>query len=116
MATSTIQTDENNDLFLPDGKNLNILTGEKALSQSLRHAGLMRTTEDIYDVANGVDYFGTIFTPVVDYDAARQSIAAAILKKPDVISIEDLDITISGDEFQYQAQVLTTYGVVKVSN
>lgn len=116
MATITIQTDENNDLFLPDGKNLNILSGETALAQNIRHAGLMRKGEDIYDIDNGVDYFGAIFTPVVDYDAARQSIAAAILKKPDVINIDSLDITIVDDEFQYQAVVLTDYGIVKVSS
>ena len=116
MSTSTIQTNELNDIFLPDGKNISILRNDKALTQTIRHAGLMRKGEDIFDVDNGVDYFGTIFTPVVDYDAARQSIAAAILKKPDVINIESLDVTIDGDEFQYEAKVLTTYGVVKVSS
>lgn len=114
MSTMTIQVNENNDLYLPDGRNLGILYDAPACAQSLRQAGLMRTGEDIFDINNGVDYFGTIFTPTPDYDAARQSIANAILKSPDVISIESLTIQVTGNEFDYEAQVLTNYGRLTV--
>lgn len=114
MSTATIQVNDSNDIFLPDGRNLSILSGAAACAQNLRQAGLMRTAEDIYDLANGVDYLGTIFTPSPDFDAARQSIGAAILKNPDVISIEKLTIDIQGDIFYYEAQVLTSYGRLTV--
>ncbi|WLW40835.1 hypothetical protein GNAINCEL_00053 [Serratia phage KKP 3709] len=34
MSTSTIQTNELNDIFLPDGKNISILKNDKALTQT----------------------------------------------------------------------------------
>lgn len=116
MATSTIQANELNDLFLPDGRNLVLISGETACVQNIQQAVLMRKTEDIYDQNNGVDYLGAIFSPQVNYDAARASISAAILGCPDVISIDSLVITISGNDFNYVANVITTYGPLPVSN
>ena len=116
MATSTLQTDENNDLFLPDGRNLIVLSGIPACSQSIGQATKMRLAEDIYNTLSGVDYFGAIFTPQPDYDAARQSIATAILSCPDVISIESLIIEISANSFNYAAQINTIHGPIPVSS
>lgn len=116
MATSTLQTNENNDLFCPDGRNLVLLSGAPACAQDIRHKTLMRTGEDIYDVNNGVDYFGTVFAPQQDYDGARKSLSDAILSSPDTISIEQLDISIDGNTFNYEAQILTIYGPLPVSS
>jgi hypothetical protein len=116
MATTTLQTNELNDLFLPDGRNLVLISGEDACVQNIQQAVLMRLTEDIYDQNKGVDYLGAIFSPQVDYDAARKSISSAILGCPDVISIDSLIITIDGDVFNYVAQIITIYGPLPVSN
>lgn len=116
MATNTIQTDENNDLFLPDGRNLSIITGAAACAQNVLHKTLMRTTEDAYDTLNGVDYFGTIFTAHIDIDAARKSLTNAILSVPDVISVESLTIEVIKDSFKYVAKIMTIYGPLTVSN
>lgn len=114
MATSTLQTNSNNDLFLPDGRNLVVIAGIPACSQSIGQATKMRLGEDIYNTLSGVDFFGTIFTPQPDYDAARQSITNAILNCPDVISIESLTIEISADSFNYVANINTIYGPIPV--
>ena len=111
MSTTTIQTDANEDLFLPDGRNLSLLSGAAALVQSTRQKCRMRLSEDIYDQSNGVDYFGTIFTPQQDYDAARKSIIDNLMRVPDVISIESLTINVQGESFNYEAQIMTTYGL-----
>jgi hypothetical protein len=116
MSTATIQTDNNNDLFLADGRNLVIITGAAACAQNVLHKTLMRVTEDIYNVLNGVDYFGTIFTAHRDVDAARKSLVDAIQTVPDVISVESITIDIRGDTFFYNAQILTVYGQLTVSN
>ena len=116
MSTATIQTDQNNDLFLADGRNLVIITGAAACAQNVLHKTLMRVTEDIYNVLNGVDYFGTIFTAQRDVDAARKSLVDAIQSVPDVISVEAITIDIRGDTFFYTAQILTIYGQLTVSN
>lgn len=115
MATSTIQTNGNNDIYLADGQNLVILTGEEACVQNILQATLMRLGEDGFNQTAGVDFFGTIFTPQASYDAARKSIANAILGCPDVFGIDSLTITISGNTFGYVANVVTAYGVLLVS-
>lgn len=116
MATSTLQVNANEDLFLPDGRNLVILSGVDACVQNVRQATKMRLGENTFNVNEGVDYFGTIFSPQPDYDAARKSISQAILSSPDVISIESLDISISGNTFSYVAQIMTIYGLQTVNS
>lgn len=114
MATSTLQTNSNNDLFLPDGRNLSVISGIPACAQSIGQATKMRLGEDIYNTLAGVDFFGTIFTPQPDYDAARQSITTAILNSPDVINIESLTIEIASDSFNYEARINSIYGPIPV--
>ena len=116
MATTTLQTNSANDLYLPDGKNLAVISGIPACAQNILQATLMRLGENIYGVLEGVDYFGTIFTPQPDYDAFRQSLADAILGCPDVISIESLTVAVVGNNFNYTALVNTIYGPIPVSN
>lgn len=117
MTTLTIEVNDNNDLFLPDGRNLNILSGEKAMVQVIKAAHQMRLGEDLYDVENGVDYLGTVFKSPVDEDGARKSIADAILKKADVAGIDSLTVTIQNGILGFTAEVVSIYGErIKVSN
>ncbi|USN16326.1 hypothetical protein PLUTO_00100 [Luteibacter phage vB_LflM-Pluto] len=101
-------------MFLPDGRNLAILSGEEAVAQSVRQACKMRKSEDIYNVNAGVDYFGTVFSSPPDPAAARASLAQNILASPDVVSIESLVIDISANEFSYVAQIATIYGAIEL--
>ncbi len=116
MASLTLQTDGNNDLFLPDGRNLTLLTGASACVQNILQKTQLRYSEDIYDQTNGVQYFETVFTPQTDYDAARKSLIDNILTVPDVTGIDSLTITINGNEFDYVAQVATIYGQLTVKS
>jgi hypothetical protein len=116
MAISTLQCNANEDLYLPDGRNLAILTGQNALLQSVRQRCKMRLGENVFNTQEGVDYFGTIFSPQPNYDAARVSITDAILSTPDVLSVESLTITISGNTFTYVADIQTIYGGMQVTN
>jgi hypothetical protein len=114
MSIQTIQDDDNNDIALQDGRNIVLIAGAFACSQSLKNKGLMRLGEDQYNVQDGVDYFGTVFTPQPDFDAARASITANILAVPDVLSIQSLTITVLGDVFTYIAEINTIYGPLKI--
>lgn len=116
MATSTIQVNESNDIFLPDGRNLSLLTGVNAVAQDVRLKTLMRLGEDIYNTLNGVDWMGTVFSPQSDYDAARKSLSDAILTCPDVVGIDSLSIDVEGNVFNYTANVTTIYGQLTVTN
>jgi hypothetical protein len=116
MATQTLACNENNDLYLPDGRNLVMLSGSDACAQNLLQRSQERLAENQYNTTEGVDYFGTIFTPQPDYDAARQSLSSNLLACPDVIQINSLTISINGDEFDYEADVHTIYGPLTVTN
>ena len=115
MALTTLQCNANEDLYLPDGRNLVLLSGQDAVEQSVRQRTKMRTGENIFNVNEGVDYLGAIFAPQPDYDAARQSISDAIMSCPDVVSIEALVITIAGNQFSYVADIITVYGATRIS-
>lgn len=115
MALSTLQVNENEDLYLPDGRNLVIITGQDAVEQGVRQRTKMRLGENIFNVQEGVDFFGAIFSPQPDYDAARASISAAIQSTPDVLSIETLTITIANNTFSYVADIQTIYGPMTVT-
>lgn len=116
MSSSTLQVNGNNDLYLPDGRNLTLLTNIDACVQDVRLNCLMRYTENIYDVNEGVKYFEYIFTPQQSYDDARRSLATAILANSDVININSLTMDISGNTLTFTAQILTIYGQATVSN
>jgi hypothetical protein len=111
MATATLQMNDENDLFLPDGRNLVVLNGAPACLQDILSKTRMRLGEDIYNVKNGVDYLGTIFTPQPNDGAARKSLIDNIKASPDVLSVDQLNVTIRQDVFNYEAQVVTIYGL-----
>lgn len=115
MATRTLQCDGHNDLFLPDGRNLVFIEGVAAAAQNLEQRSLERLGENQFNTSEGVDYFGTIFTPQPNYDAARKSLSTNLLACPDVLSIESLTININGEVFEYEAQIHTIYGPIPLS-
>jgi hypothetical protein len=115
MSSYTIQANENNDIYLPDGRNLSMLSGMDACVQNVRLACLMRLGEDVYNQVMGVDYFGTIFTPQQNYAAARKSLIDTILTVGDVLGVDSLTITAEGNTFNFVASIRTTFGQTNVS-
>ena len=116
MSIATLQTNDLEDLYLPDGRNLNILSDQLACVQSARQATKMRLSENIFNINQGVRYLESIFSPQPDFDAARKSLSDAILSVPDVLSIEALTISVSGNSFVFDAQILTVYGQLALNN
>jgi hypothetical protein len=116
MTTSSLRTNINNDLFLFDGRNLELVNNIEACAQDVRSRTLMRLGEDIYDVTAGVGYFEFVFTPQQNYDAARKSLIDAISSSPDVVSIDSLDIQVGSGIFNFQAVVSTLHGRTRVTN
>lgn len=114
MSLTTLQTNDNNDLFLPDGRNIGVLKDKEALDQSVRQAALMRKGENIFNVDEGVDYLGTIFSSPRDMESARVSIANSLTSHSDVLSIESLVLTLQGETLVWTSQLMTVYGAVSV--
>ena len=113
---TTLQVNGSNDLFLQNGRSIGVLNDADACAQDINLACLMRLKENPHSQTEGVDYFGSIFAQQEDYGAARRSIVTQILSVPDTISIDTLDITIDGDVFNFEAKVVTTFGLLTVSN
>lgn len=126
MATTTLACNANNDLYLVDGRNLGFLTGQAACAQNLQQKTQMVLGENQYNTADGVDYFGTVFTPQSDYDLARESLENNLLECPDVTGIAALTITpttvvnpnsgLNEEAFSFEADVTTVYDTITVSN
>jgi len=116
VPISTLQTNDNHDLFVGPNGNINIISGVQALKQSIDEAVLMRLTEDIFNLANGVDYLGTAFSSPVDLDGFRVSLSQNIMKHSDVISIKSLAMNLNDNTLEWVAEILTVYGVVPVSS
>lgn len=93
MAISTIATDLNNDLYLPDGHNLRMDEGEAAVASGLEHATKMVRGENPFDSNEGVGYFDYVFAPRPNYDMLRYDLTQAALSVPDVVSVQDITIT-----------------------
>jgi hypothetical protein len=116
LSTSTIKVNSSNDLEIDSKGNLTILTGIEAVTQDVRLQTLMRTTENIYNINEGVAYFDYIFSPQQNYDDARKSLITAINASPDVTSVESMTLTISENTFSFEAQVNSIYGPLTVKN
>ena len=116
MATLTIQSNDVNDIFLPDGVNLSLLSGVAACEQNILQKTQLRLGEDIFNTGNGVDYFGTMLTSTPNLDAARASLIAQIESCPDVLGVSSLTLSIADGVISYTAQVQTIYGPLPVSS
>lgn len=115
MPNLTVQSNENNDLFCPDGRHLNILSGIDACAQATRGRCLIRRGEDIFNTLIGVDYLRNILTSNPDYDAARRDLIREISRGQDIISVESLEINTKGSTFEFTAEILTIYGETEIS-
>lgn len=116
MPLTTLQINDNNDLYCPDGQNIALISGQDALIQEVRTACLLRLGEDIFNTLAGVDYFGTIFAAHKDLDGFRTSLVSAITQFDDVISINQLTISTADNKATWVADILTVYGSTTVSS
>lgn len=116
MSIKTIKTNSKNDMILADGKNIVFIIDTPALEQSTREYGLMRLGENPFNTEDGVDYFGTMFSSPKDLDGARASLAKALVKHPDVLSIESLVITESNNKLFWTARLNTIYGTANIGS
>lgn len=110
MGITTLGVNEHNDLFLYDGSNLQLLTGEPAVQQGVNQATSQRLTENPFNVNEGVDYLGAIFTPTPDYNIARDDLSRAALSVPDTLSVIEITLDVQGDKLLFNMVVLSAYG------
>lgn len=115
MAISTLAINANNDLYLVDGSNFGVLTGIDAVVQDVGQATRKVRGENQFNINEGVDYFGAVFSPVPDYDAFRAQLIDAALSVPDTIDVVSVTMARAGDAINYQMEITTIYGTTTVS-
>lgn len=116
MSLTTFKVDENGDLFLVDGANLGLIFDEEAVAQDVGQATKMLLGENPYDTTQGVDYFGTVFSPQPDYDAFRVQLAREALTIPDTTGVLGVELSKEGNNLIFKMEVATVYGIVTAEN
>lgn len=116
MAIKTLQTNEFGDLYVVDGSSLGLLDGKDAAVQDVGSATKKILGENPFNSLEGVDYFGTVFSPSPDYDQFRLQLTEAALTVPDVTEVTSIEITKEGDQVNYVMQINTVYGPATVAS
>lgn len=110
----TFLTDRNNDLVISDG-NLTILSGLDAALQLSRHYAQTLHGEMIHDMTSGIRMFDTAFNrPRLALFA--NELRKRIMQVPDVVSVPDVDVRVSGENMIYSATIETIYGAGVINN
>lgn len=110
----SFQTDRDNDLVISDG-NLTVLNGLDAVISASRHYAQTLYGEMIHDVQNGVRMFDTAFNQP-RLALFRNELHSRLMQVPDVISVTDIDVRVSGENLLYSATIETIYGNGRINN
>lgn len=114
MAISTLTVNANNDLYLADGSNLVIVSGLEAVQQGVDQATKERLGENPFNVNEGVDYFGTVFSATPDYVAFRDELTRAALSITDVTQITSVILSKQENTVLYSLTAKTLYSEVTI--
>lgn len=110
----TFQTGRNNDLVISDG-NLTVLSGLDAVISASKHYAQTLHGEMIHDVTSGLRMFDTAFNrPRLALFA--NELRNRLMQVPDVVSVRDIDVRVSGENLLYSATIETIYGNGRVDN
>lgn len=107
----TLKLDSNGDLFVDSGGNLVLLEGLDAVMQSCANYAKSVLGEMIFQTDLGVDFFGTVFGDVTPNIAAfKESLTSNLMRVPNVLGVESLEVSISDGELSYVAEIRTEFG------
>lgn len=106
----TLQTNDNNDIFMDVSGNLAIAGGDLAAMQTVRHAVLTNKGELPLDQQAGVAYFDTVFCDTPNLESFRQNVQQVAEKVQGVQSVQDFELQNQNGILRYQMQVTLTNG------
>lgn len=115
MAITTMAVNDVGDLYLVDGSNFGFLSGVAAIIQDIGQATKKVRGENQFNVAEGIDYFGVVFSPTPDYDSFRAQLIEAALSVPDTVDVTSVVMERDGDNLNYEMTVTTIYGSAEVN-
>jgi hypothetical protein len=111
---STFLTGKNNDLVI-NGGQIGLVTDLEATLQLSKHYAQTLYGEMIHAMTDGVRMFDTAFNKP-RLALFRNELRKRIMQVPDVISVTDIDVRISGENLVYSVTINTTYGVGVIDN
>lgn len=115
MSSRSIAADENGDIYLPDGANVALVTGQDAVIQNVSMATKKILGENPFNSTEGIDYFGTVFNPQPDYDQFRFQLTQAALSVPDVVEVVSVSMSRNESSVEYVMQINSIYGPATVT-
>ncbi|MBR2659348.1 hypothetical protein IKD60_01160 [Candidatus Saccharibacteria bacterium] len=101
----TLQTNENNDLFVDAAGNIAIAGGDLAAMQTVRHAVLTNRGELPLDQQAGVAYFDTVFCDTPNLESFRQNVQQVAEQVNEVQQISDFELQNQDGVLRYQMKV-----------
>ena len=111
---STFLAGRNNDLII-NGGQIGLVTGLDATLQLSRHYAQTLHGEMIHAMTDGVRMFDTAFNkPRLALFA--NELRKRIMQVPDVVSVTDINVRISGENLVYSVTINTTYGSGVIDN
>lgn len=111
---STFLTGRNNDLVI-NGGQIGLVTDLEATLQLSRHYAQTLHGEMIHAMTDGVRMFDTAFNkPRLALFA--NELRKRIMQVPDVVSVTDINVRISGENLVYSVTINTTYGTGEINN
>lgn len=106
----TLSINSRNDLFLNEEGNIETSTGMESVLQNCQTAVQMTKGEALYQSADGIPAFETIWNGSPNFQQVEASIRATILKVKDVTNINSFDFTSNNNKFSYNVEIETIYG------
>lgn len=106
----TLAVNSNNDIYIgPDG-NLAIADGLEAVLQQCEQAASIRLGELPYAQEKGIPFFDNVFTDNPDLGLYDMYLRKQLLRVTNVTAIQQIGFKQDGDELQYEAVIVTTFG------
>ncbi len=113
---STLAVNDDNDIYAVNGVLQFLPSGAEATSQTVKRRMQTYLGEVLYNVNEGVDYFGTVFNGSPNVLTFESSARSNILDVQDVTGIESFTAEASNNVLTYTAEINTIYGTITVNN
>lgn len=113
--TTTFATDENNDLFLDNSKNITVLTGLPAIIAACETATKAQLGEMVLATKSGIPNFQTIWIGSPNYSLYVDYLRNTLAGVPGVLQVSSLDVSVSQNVLSYTAMIHTVFGTGEIN-
>lgn len=113
--TQTFGQNSAGDIYIGLDGNLVVLAGLAAVEAACRTATLAQLGEMVLATTSGTPNFGALWTGTPEYTLWKSSILNTIQNVEGIQQVTSLNLTISGKQVGYVANITTQYGTGTVT-